>query len=60
MSAYGRSRILYRFVDLIKKHNNEIAALKTWDNGKPYMLYYASWADKIYGIIVHVDTPHHV
>lgn len=31
-----RSRILYRFADLIEKHNDEIAALETWDNGKPY------------------------
>ena len=25
-----------RFADLIEKHNDEIAALETWDNGKPY------------------------
>lgn len=31
-----RSRIIYRFADLIEKHNDEIAALETWDNGKPY------------------------
>lgn len=31
-----RSMILYRFADLIEKHNDEIAALETWDNGKPY------------------------
>ncbi|CAA7407717.1 unnamed protein product [Spirodela intermedia] len=36
MSPYKRSMILYRFADLIEKHNDEIAALETWDNGKPY------------------------
>ena len=25
-----------RTADLIEKHNDEIAALETWDNGKPY------------------------
>jgi aldehyde dehydrogenase (NAD+) len=27
---------LLRFADLIDKHNDELAALETWDNGKPY------------------------
>lgn len=31
-----RSRILLRFADLVEKHNDEIAALETWNNGKPY------------------------
>ena len=25
-----------RFADLIEQHNDELAALETWDNGKPY------------------------
>ncbi|XP_043705040.1 aldehyde dehydrogenase family 2 member B7, mitochondrial [Telopea speciosissima] len=74
MSAYERSRIIYRFADLIEKHNDEIAALETWDNGKPYeqaaqaevpmlarlMRYYAGWADKIHGLTVPADGPYHV
>nr|CAD1826677.1 unnamed protein product [Ananas comosus var. bracteatus] len=74
MTAYERSRILYKFADLIEKHNDELAALETWDNGKPYeqaalaevpmlarlMRYYAGWADKIHGLIVPADGPHHV
>lgn len=74
MTAYERSRILLRFADLIEKHNDEIAALETWDNGKPYaqaanievpmvarlMRYYAGWADKIHGLVVPADGPHHV
>lgn len=31
-----RSRILLRFADLVEKHNDELAALETWNNGKPY------------------------
>ncbi|KAJ0986656.1 hypothetical protein J5N97_005012 [Dioscorea zingiberensis] len=74
MTGYERSRILNRFADLIEKHNDEIAALETWDNGKPYeqsaqveipmlarlIRYYAGWADKIHGLIVPADGPHHV
>ncbi|PKA63101.1 Aldehyde dehydrogenase family 2 member B7, mitochondrial [Apostasia shenzhenica] len=74
MTGYERSKILLRFADLIEKHNDEIAALETWDNGKPYeqsahgeipmvtrlFRYYAGWADKIHGIIVPADSPHHV
>ncbi|CAN6448662.1 unnamed protein product [Victoria cruziana] len=74
MTAYERSVILYRFADLIEKHNDELAALETWDNGKPYeqasqievpmlvrlMRYYAGWADKIHGLTVPADGNHHV
>ncbi|KAJ4754133.1 Aldehyde dehydrogenase [Rhynchospora pubera] len=74
MTAYERSRILLRFADLLDKHNDELAALETWDNGKPYeqaanieipmcsrlIRYYAGWADKIHGLIVPADGPHHV
>ncbi|XP_041014594.1 benzaldehyde dehydrogenase, mitochondrial-like isoform X2 [Juglans microcarpa x Juglans regia] len=74
MPAYERQRILLRFADLIEKHNDELAALETWDNGKPYeqaakievpmlarlMRYYAGWADKIHGLIVPADGPYHV
>lgn len=27
---------MLRFADLLEKHNDELAALETWDNGKPY------------------------
>ncbi|KAJ7953639.1 Aldehyde dehydrogenase [Quillaja saponaria] len=74
MAAYERQRILLRFADLLEKHNDELAALETWDNGKPYeqsakievpMLvrlfrYYAGWADKIHGLTVPADGPFHV
>ncbi|KAB1207917.1 Aldehyde dehydrogenase family 2 member B4, mitochondrial [Morella rubra] len=74
MPAYERQRILLRFADLIEKHNDELAALETWDNGKPYeqaatievpmvarlMRYYAGWADKIHGLTAPADGPYHV
>lgn len=25
-----------QFADLVEKHSNELAALETWNNGKPY------------------------
>ena len=31
-----RSCIMLRFVDLLENHNDEIAALETWDNRNPY------------------------
>ncbi|XP_031405387.1 aldehyde dehydrogenase family 2 member B4, mitochondrial isoform X1 [Punica granatum] len=74
MTPYERSRILLRFADLVEKHNDELAALETWNNGKPFeqsakaeipMLarlfrYYAGWADKIHGLTVPADGNHHV
>ncbi|CAN6253417.1 unnamed protein product [Urochloa humidicola] len=74
MTAYERCRVLLRFADLIEQHAEEIAALETWDNGKTLaqsagaevpmlarcMRYYAGWADKIHGLVVPADGPHHV
>ncbi|XP_016473015.1 benzaldehyde dehydrogenase, mitochondrial-like [Nicotiana tabacum] len=74
MSAYERSCIMLRFADFLEKHGDELAALETWDNGKPYeqaaneeipMLirlfrYYAGWADKIHGLTAPADSLHHV
>ncbi|KAJ4816693.1 Aldehyde dehydrogenase [Rhynchospora pubera] len=74
MTAYERSRILFKFADLIDEHNDELAALESWDNGKPFeqsakeevpllsrtIRYYAGWADKIHGLIVPGDGAHHV
>ncbi|OIT35627.1 aldehyde dehydrogenase family 2 member b7, mitochondrial [Nicotiana attenuata] len=74
MTAYERSCIMLRFADLLEKQSDELAALETWDNGKPYeqaaneelpMLirlfrYYAGWADKIHGLTAPADSLHHV
>ncbi|MBA0718039.1 hypothetical protein Golax_005807 [Gossypium laxum] len=72
MTAYERSKVLFRFADLIDQHTEEVATLETWDNGKPYeqaakielpmisrlIRYYAGWADKIHGLTVPADSPH--
>ncbi|KAJ6793574.1 aldehyde dehydrogenase family 2 member B7, mitochondrial-like [Iris pallida] len=74
MTAYERSCILYQAADLIEKHSDEIAMLESLDSGKPYeqyalveismvvrvIRYYAGWADKIHGLVVPADGPHHV
>ncbi|CAL2231376.1 unnamed protein product [Prunus armeniaca] len=74
MTAYERSRVLFRFADLVEKHNDEIATLETWDNGKPFeqaaktevpmivrfFRYYAGFADKIHGLTVPADGEYHV
>lgn len=74
MPAYERQKIMLRIADMIEEHNDEIAALETWDNGKPYeqsanieipMLarlfrYYAGWTDKIPDLTLQADGPHHV
>ncbi|KAJ1418227.1 Aldehyde/histidinol dehydrogenase [Sesbania bispinosa] len=74
MTPYERSRILLRVADLVEKHIDELAALETWNNGKPYeqaanielpmvvrmLHYYAGWADKIHGLTVPADGNYHV
>lgn len=74
MTAYERCRVLLRFADLMERHTDEIAALESWDGGKPLeqtargevpmatrcIRYYAGWADKIHGLVVPADGPHHV
>ncbi|XP_019423664.1 PREDICTED: aldehyde dehydrogenase family 2 member B7, mitochondrial-like isoform X2 [Lupinus angustifolius] len=74
MTAYERQKIMLRAADLIEKHNDEIAALETWDNGKPYeqsakvevpmlvrqIRYYAGWADKLQGHTIPADGALHV
>lgn len=74
MTAYERSKIIMRFADLVEKHTDELAILESWDSGKPHeqaakselpmfvrlMHYYAGWADKIHGLTVPADSPHHV
>ncbi|PON98931.1 Succinylglutamate-semialdehyde dehydrogenase [Trema orientale] len=74
MTPYERSKILLRFADLLEQHNDELAKLETWNNGKPYeqaanievpmvvrlLRYYAGWADKIHGLTVQPDGPYHL
>jgi aldehyde dehydrogenase (NAD+) len=69
MNASDRGRVLHRLADLIEKNQEELAALETLDNGKPYRdsynvdlpatikcyRYYAGWADKIHGKTIPVE-----
>jgi aldehyde dehydrogenase (NAD+) len=72
MSAAERGRLLHRLADLIEENKEELAALETLDNGKPYRdalnadlaltikcyRYYAGWADKIHGKTIPVEGPY--
>ena len=69
MSSSERGRLIYKLADLIESHQEELAALESLDNGKPYRdsmaadlpltikcyRYYAGWADKIVGKTIPVD-----
>ena len=68
-SAAERGRLLYKLADLIEQHKEELAALESLDNGKPYRdslnadlpltikcyRYYAGWADKNHGKTIPVE-----
>ena len=68
-SAAERGRVLYKLADLIEAHKEELAALESLDNGKPYAValaadlplvikcyrYYAGWADKIHGKTIPIE-----
>ena len=63
MPARERGKLMYKLVDLLEQNADELAALESLDNGKPFMIakngdlqltinvyrYYAGWADKIQG-----------
>jgi aldehyde dehydrogenase (NAD+) len=66
MRAAERSKILFRLVDLMKEHADELAELESLDAGKPIsgvlrqdlpaaidtLTYYAGWADKVHGEVI--------
>ncbi|WP_156857737.1 aldehyde dehydrogenase family protein [Oceanobacillus sp. AG] len=63
LEAAERSRMIYKFADLLEEHREELAQLEALDNGKPYHIaitddidgtieqfrYYAGWATKLLG-----------
>jgi aldehyde dehydrogenase (NAD+) len=69
MTASERGRLLYKLADLIEQNREELSALESLDNGKPYRdsynadlpltikcyRYYAGWADKIHGKTIPVE-----
>ena len=68
LRAAERGRILARFTDLLRTHQEELATLESLDGGKPIaavqrqdlpaaidtLAYYAGWCDKITGQVVPV------
>ena len=66
MDARDRGRLMYKLADLIERDIDQLAALETLDNGKPFnesrtadlplvidcLRYYAGWADKLQGSVV--------
>lgn len=69
MDARDRGALLYRLADLVDEEREYLAALETFDNGKPIrdalaadiplvaecLRYYAGWADKIQGDTIPVS-----
>ena len=69
MRASERGRLLYRLADLIESNADQLAALESLDNGKPFPVakavdvvktvacyrYFAGWADKIHGKTIPID-----
>jgi aldehyde dehydrogenase (NAD+) len=72
MNASERGRLLNKLADAIEANIEELAALETLDNGKPYRdslngdlqltikayRYYAGWADKYHGKTIPVEGPY--
>ncbi len=68
-AASHRGRLLTRLADLIEANADELAALESLDNGKPFAVakavdvaatagcfrYFAGWADKIHGKTIPID-----
>ena len=71
MAAADRERLLHRFADLVEKNAESLAALETYDTGKPFgdarkvdlplsvqtLRYYAGWPSKLRGETVPVRGP---
>jgi aldehyde dehydrogenase (NAD+) len=72
MNASERGRRIHKLADLIEEHQEELARLESFDNGKPLAdaraadlpltiacyRYYAGWTDKIQGRTIPVDGPY--
>lgn len=69
MEPADRSRLIYKFADLLEEHSEELAQIESLDNGKPYQQaleddiegtveqfrYYAGWATKVFGKTTNVS-----
>lgn len=66
ISNTDRGRLLYKLADHVEEHQDVLATLEAWDNGKAFTVardddlceaiavlrYYAGWADKIHGLTI--------
>ncbi|KAB8336704.1 hypothetical protein FH972_021014 [Carpinus fangiana] len=66
MSPTDRGNLMIKFSQLIEQHAETLAAIETWDNGKPYSValsedlqevigtikYYGGYADKVHGQVI--------
>jgi aldehyde dehydrogenase (NAD+) len=73
MSARERGKCIGKLADLLEKNKEELAALESLDNGKPFKdsmaadlplaidcyRYYGGWADKIEGKTIPINGPYH-
>jgi len=71
MTAAERGRLMHKLADLIEENADDLAALESLDNGKPYKdarnidvpltvkcyRYYAGWTDKIHGKTIPIEGP---
>ena len=72
MTASERGQLIWKIGDLIEKHNDELARLETFDNGKPFAVaraadvplaadifrYMAGWCTKIEGNTIPINVPY--
>ena len=72
MAASERGRLLGKLADLVEKNIDELSALESLDNGKPFSFskaadlslvlktyrYYSGWADKIHGKTIPISGPY--
>lgn len=71
LAGADRGALMLRLADLVESRRESLAALETWDNGKPYRValdedlaevvaclrYYAGWADKLLGASIPTAAP---
>ncbi|KEY69238.1 hypothetical protein S7711_01693 [Stachybotrys chartarum IBT 7711] len=74
LTAMERGRLLGRLADIVEANQEILAAIESWDNGKPYqhaptgdlpevvsvLRYYAGFADKLQGQVIETEKNKHV
>jgi aldehyde dehydrogenase (NAD+) len=66
ITTRARGDLMFKLADLVTQHQETLATIETWDNGKPYSValnddigeviqtlkYYAGYADKLHGQVI--------